>query len=371
MDRYIMSETIAPFLFGLGAFSSLGMAIGVLFELVRELSDNSISWDIALKVLGLQLPYYISLALPMAVLLGSLLGYSRLSSDNEIVALRSCGVSLQRIVRPALALGLIIAGINFTFDQTIVPEARYEAKMTLLRALKDEDTLFRDDNIIYPEIREVERENGEKGRTLVRLFYADTYDGQVMNEVTILDRTDPNYTQLVQAESARWNPDTETWTFKNGAIYVISPDGEYRNVLAFESHSLPLPRAPLDITSRRDYAEMNLVQSFQQLEILKLSGRDRKIRKLEIRIHQKFALPMACLAFALFGATLGIQSQRSSTSRGFGVCVLAILAYYTLMSIADALGLSGALPPWMAGWMPTLVMLIAGFVVMRTRLSVS
>jgi len=366
-----MAETIAPFFFGLGAFSSLGMAIGVLFELVRELSDNNISWAIALKVFGLQLPYYVSLALPMAVLLGALLGYSRLSSDNEIVALRSCGVSLQRIVWPALALGLIIAGLNFTFDQTIVPEARYEAKMTLLRALKDEDTLFRDDNIIYPEIRDVERANGEKGRTLVRLFYADTYDGRVMNEVTILDRSDPNYTQLVQAESARWDPDMETWTFYNGAIYIISPDGGYRNVLAFESHSLPLPRAPLDITSRRDYAEMNLVQSFQQLEILKLSGRDRKIRKLEIRIHQKFALPMACLAFALFGATLGIQSQRASTSRGFGVCVLAILAYYMLMSLSDALGLSGALPPWMAGWMPTIIMLVAGFIVMRTRLRFS
>ena len=366
-----MAETIAPFLFGLGAFSSLGMAIGVLFELIRELSDNNISWAIALKIFGLQLPYYVSLALPMAVLLGALLGYSRLSSDNEIVALRSCGVSLQRIVRPALALGLIIATLNFVFDQTIVPEARYEAKMTLLRALKDEDTLFRDDNIIYPEIRDVERANGEKGRTLVRLFYADTYDGQVMNEVTILDRSDPNYTQLVQAKSARWDPDMETWTFYDGAIYIISPDGGYRNVLAFKSHSLPLPRAPLDITSRRDYAEMNLVQSIQQLEILKLSGRDRKIRKLEIRIHQKFALPMACLAFALFGATLGIQSQRASTSRGFGVCVLAILAYYTLMSLSDALGLSGALPPWMAGWMPTIVMLVAGFVVMRTRLRFS
>jgi len=371
MDRYIVSETIAPFLFGVGAFASLGLAIGVLFELVRELSDNDISWDVALKVMGLQLPYYVSLALPMAMLLGALLGYSRLSSDNEIVALRSCGVSLYRIVRPALLVGLLVAVLNFAFDQTVVPEMRYEAKMTLLRALKDEDTIARDDNIIYPEIRDVERENGETGRSLVRLFYADTYDGQMMNEVTILDRSESDYTQLIQAESARWDAATETWNFFNGAIYIISSDGSYRNVLAFESHSLPLPRAPLDITSRRDYAEMNLTQAFQQLAILKTSGRDSKIRKLEIRIHQKFALPMACLAFALFGATLGIQSQRASTSRGFGVCVLAILGYYILMSIADALGLSGALPPWMAGWMPTVVMLVAGLTVMRTRLSLN
>jgi len=371
MDRYIARETISPFLFGLGAFSSLGIAIGVLFELIREITDSEISWTIALKIFGLQLPYYISLSLPMAVLLGALLGYSRLSSDNEIVALRSCGVSLQRIVRPAIFLGVLIAGLNFTFDQVIVPEARYEAKMTLLRAMKDEDEIFKDENIIYPEIRTIKREDGSKGRTLVRLFYADTYDGRSMNEVTILDRSNPNFTQIVQAQSAEWNASEEAWDFRNGAIYIIAPDGDYRNILSFEHHRLPLPRAPLDITSSRDYSEMNLVQSFQQLQLLKTSGRESKIRKLEIRIHQKFALPLACVAFALFGSTLGIQASQSSTSRGFGVCVLAILTYYTLMSIGDALGLSGALPPWMAGWMPTLVMLIAGLVILRTRFRMS
>lgn len=116
MDRYILGELVPPFLFGVGAFSSLGVAVGTVFQLVRELADNDITLAIALKVFGLQLPYYISLSLPMSMLLATLLGYSRLASDNEITALRSCGIGLYRLVIPAILAGFLITGVAFTLD---------------------------------------------------------------------------------------------------------------------------------------------------------------------------------------------------------------------------------------------------------------
>ncbi|MDY6941172.1 MAG: LptF/LptG family permease [Cyanobacteriota bacterium] len=360
MDRYIASELIGPFLFGVGAFSSIGVAIGILFELVRELTEADISLAIALQVFFLQLPYYLSLSLPMSMLLATLLGYSRLSSDNEITALRSCGVSLYRLVMPAIIAGAIVTGITFTLDQVVVPSAHYQATILLDRALKGKETIFSERNIVYPQFHDVKR-NGDRISTLERLFYAEEFDGDTMRGLTILDRSNPGFNQLVLAESATWNPTDNIWDFANGVIYIIAPDGSYRNIIQFDRHRLPLPRDPLDfVTSDRDYIEMNLIQAWERLEILKLSGSEKKIRKLEIRIQQKLALPFACVAFAIMGAALGTKPQRTSKATGFGICVVMIFTYYLLMSVGDALGLSGVLPPWLAAWLPTLSGLGAG-----------
>ncbi|HIK31634.1 MAG TPA: LptF/LptG family permease [Oscillatoriales cyanobacterium M59_W2019_021] len=373
MDRYIIGELIPPFLFGVGAFSSLGVAIGTVFQLVRELADNDISLGLALKVFALQLPYYISLSLPMSMLLAALLGYSRLASDNEITALRSCGIGLYRLVLPAILAGLIVTGAAFTLDQVIVPAAHYEATQTLDRALKGEATVLGERNIIYPEFGKVKR-NGDREaspkenriETLIRLFYAEEFDGTTMRGLTILDRSRPGFNQLILAESANWNPQDNIWDFNNGVIYAIAPDGSYRNIVQFEHYRLPLPRAPLDfVQNDRDYVEMNIPQTLEKLALLRQSGKQKEIRKASIRLQQKFALPFASLAFGLMGAVLGSRQARTSRATGFGVCVLMIFTYYLLMSVGDALGLSGIVPPWLAAWLPTLLGLGVGMALLQ------
>jgi lipopolysaccharide export system permease protein len=367
MDRYIIGELIAPFLFGVGAFSSIGVAIGTVFDLVRQLTDADISLAIALKVFFLQLPYYISLSLPMAMLLATLIGYSRLSSDSELIALRSCGVSVYRLVVPAIAAGLLISGINFTFNELVVPATRYEASLTLDRALKNETNILSERNIIYPEFREIEQPDGEEVDVLNRLFYAEQFDGERMIDLTIIDRSQPGFDQLILAKTATWNPVKNNWDFFNGTIYFVDRQGEARKIVRFKHQRLQLPRAPLDFAAQeRKFGEMNIVQALNHLEVLKLSGRDKKVRKLKIRIQQKIALPFACVAFGLLGAALGTKPQRTSKATGFGISVLTIFTYYLLMSIGDALGLSGVIAPWMAGWLPTLVgFFFGGFLLLR------
>jgi len=361
LDRYIIGELVAPFLFGVGAFSSIGVAIGTVFDLVRKLTDGDIPLDIALKVFFLQLPYYVSLSFPMAMLLATLLAYARLSGDNEILALRSCGVSLYRLIAPALVAGLLVTGINFTFDQLVVPAARYQATLTLDRALHRDTTYFQERNIIYPEFEEVELESGAEEEVLVRWFYAEEFDGDRMKGLTIVDRSEKDFTKVVLAESANWNPVENNWDFYNGIIYLIDADGSYRNIVQFDRHWLPLPRAPLDFAEKeRKFGEMNLIEAIDHLDILERSGDRKKTQKLKIRIHQKVAIPFACVAFGFLGSVLGTKPQRTSKATGFGISVLAIFGYYLLMSIGDALGLSGVVSPWVAGWLPTLAALAVG-----------
>ncbi|MBV9390131.1 MAG: LptF/LptG family permease [Chroococcidiopsidaceae cyanobacterium CP_BM_ER_R8_30] len=362
MDRYITTELIPPFLFGVGAFASVGVAIGSLFDLLRKVTEAGLPMAIALKVFLLQLPYFVAYAFPMAVLLAALITYSRLASDSELIALRSCGLSIYRLVLPAIILSLVITGITFVCNEQIVPAANYEAALTLDQALKKKEPSFQQSNIVYPEYRTVSQPDGSQTDILTRIFYADQFDGQRMKGLTILDLSRPGLNQIIVANTAVWNSVQSTWDFFNGTIYIVAPDSSYREIVRFQHQQLHLPRAPLELAEQqsRDYNQMNISQALQQLKIVRLSGNEQKVRKLLIRIHQKIAIPFACVVFCLVGAILGTRPQRTSKATGFGVSVLVILAYYVLMTVGDALGLSGILLPWMAAWLPNMFGFSAG-----------
>jgi lipopolysaccharide export system permease protein len=361
MDRYIITELIPPFLFGVGAFSSVGVAIGALFDLVRKITESGLPIEIAVQVMMLQMPRFISYAFPMSTLLATMMTFSRFSSDSEIIALRGCGVSLYRIVAPAVVLSLVITGMSFLFSEFVVPAANHQATITLEKALNQEKPKFQENNIFYPEYGEVTQPDGSKIRALKRLFYANQFDGERMKGLTILDWSQQSLNQIVTADSAIWNPVQSTWDFFNGTIYIISPDASYRNIVRFENQQLKLPKAPLDLAGKdRDSAEMNIAQIQDYKEVIKVSGDAKKLRKLDLRVQQKLAFPFVCLVFGLVGSVLGTRPQRTGRATSFGISVIIIFSYYLLNFICEALGLSNVLSPIMAAWLPNVFGIGAG-----------
>jgi lipopolysaccharide export system permease protein len=361
MDRYIATELIQPFLFGVGAFSSIGVAIGTLFDLVRRVTDAGLPLGIAVQVLLLKMPEFIAYAFPMSTLLAALMTYSRLSSDSELIALRSCGVSVYRLVTPAIVLSLFITGMTFLFNELVVPSANYQAEATLNKALNSEKPSFQENNIFYPEYEEVIQPNGEAVRGLKRLFYANQFDGERMKGLTILDWSQQGLNQIVTAESARWNPVQNTWDFFNGTIYVISPDASYRNILRFENQQLKIPRAPLDLAGKdRDSTQMNIPELLEYMEIVRIGGDMKKLLKVKVSFQQKISFPFVCLVFGLVGSALGTRPQRTGRATSFGISVVVIFAYYLSGFISGAFGQLSILSPFMAAWLPNFFGLGAG-----------
>jgi lipopolysaccharide export system permease protein len=361
MDRYIASELAMPFLFGVGAFSSIGLVAGSFFELIRYVTESGLALQIAFEILALKFPSFIAWALPMATLLATLMVYGRLSSDSELVALRSCGVSIYRLVLPAIAISLMITAITFGFHEVVVPAANYQATLTLDAALKREQPAFREENILYQEFRTVTRADGSDEEILARIFHAKQFDGQLMKGLTILDFSQDGLSQIIVAKAASWNHTANRWDFFNGIIYLVAPDGSYRSILRFERQQLQLPRAPLDLAMQnRDYEEMNIAQSLNYLKLVRQGRDERKIRKLEVRIQQRYAFPFICVVFGLVGAALGTKPQRTSRATGFGISIIIIFAYYLVSFMTSSLGLIGTLSPVLAAWLPPFLGLGAG-----------
>ena len=356
MDRYLTKEMVPPFLFGIAAFSSLGISIGAVFELVRKVVESGLPIGIAAKVFVLNFPEFIVLAFPMSTLLATLMTYSRLSSQSELTALRSCGVSVYRMVATAICLSFLVTGLTFLFNEQIAPRAKYEATQTLRKALNTEQPSFKRENLIYPEYKKVKQKNGDSEKVLSRLFYADKFDGKIMSGLTIIDRSQDDFSQIVQAESGEWNVKDNVWDFYNGTIYLISPDSSFRNIVRFQRQQLKLPRTALDLAKeRRDYGEMNIVQALQQLEVEKLRGDEQKIRKLRVRIQQKFSLPFVCVVFGLVGATLGSIPGRTGSAKSFGISVLIIFGYYLFSNITGGLAQAGIFSPFVGAWFPNFI----------------
>ncbi|MEB3161888.1 MAG: LptF/LptG family permease [Prochlorothrix sp.] len=362
LDRYLLREMSGPFFFGVAAFTSVGISIGILFDLIRRVSEAGLPLTIAFQVFALKMPEFIVLAFPMSMLLAALMTYSRLSTDSELVALRSCGISVYRLLLPAVVLSIGVTGLTFLFNESLVPLANYQATVTLDTALENDRLEFQERNILYQQYAEITQPDGSTSNGLARIFYARRFDGEQMQGVTILDFSRGELNQILAAKAAQWNPQESVWDFYNGTLYLVAPDGSYRSILNFGEHSLAIPKTPLDLASRsKDYGEMNILEAQAQLKLLETTGNEQDVRKLRVRLQQKWAFPFVCVVFGLVGSSLGIlPNQRTNRATAFGFSVLIIFGYYLLAFVFSALGVRGSISPFLAAWMPIFLSLVVG-----------
>ena len=366
LDRWLLAEISAPLLFAVAAFTVLGLSIGVMFELARRLVDG-LPILVALQLLLLNIPSFLVLSLPMATLFATLLAYSKLSSNSELTALRSLGVSTTRLVVPALALSIFLTGLTFVFNDAIVPRANTQAEITLQRGLgralateKGKDITFNSFGKIY------DPKTDTSSTGLRQLFYARRFEQGEMLDVTLLDFSRADYRQMWIAERAVFNESKSMWEFFNGQVLTLNPNGSTTR-LAFDENFYPLSSGPLQVAKLPDDAnDMTLSQAIGAEKIESDAGNIKAARKLRVRIQEKFSFPMACIVFGLIGSSLGARpGSRTSRSQGFGVSILLILGYYALSVSFSSLGVSGILPPFLAAWLPVLISLGAGGLLLR------
>ena len=358
LDGYFLTEMVLPFLFGVVAFTSIGTAVGSLFELVRLIAEEGLPLQTALQLYFLQSPRIIVLTFPMSTLLATLLAYGRLSGDSEVTALRSCGVSTYRLVLPAVILSSLITAGTFVFNEVVVPQSNFRAEQLLQEAIESRENIgTRNEDILYQEFGDVtvERPNGTTytDSVLLRLFYARRFDGETMFGITVLDFSEADFNQIILAQEGVWQGDENAWLFSDGTTYVVDPDGAYRNILQFETQQVFLPRTPIDLGFSRGPEQMNIRELREYIKLQERSGGSAStIRSLRVNLQLKYALPFICLTFALVGSPLGMRSQRTSSALGLGLSILIIFGFYIFMFVCQALGQTGAITPIVAAWLP-------------------
>ena len=366
LDRWLIAELISPLLFAVAAFTVVSLSVGVMFELVRKIVESGLPVLIAVQVLLQRLPSFLVISFPMATLMATLLAYSRLSANSELTALRSVGVTATRMILPALALALVMSSLTFVFNDVVVPRSNRSAEITLRRALGKSIATEKGDNIVYSRFGSVEQPDGSSSKGLLQLFYANRFLDGTMTGVTVLDFSRVGFTQMLVAKSANWNEQEAKWEFLNGQILTLTPSGSTTSA-DFDRYLYPLSAAPIRIAKLpKDANNMTVAEALQAEQLLQNAGDVKEARRLQVRIQEKFTLPMACLVFGLIGASLGAKpNSRTSRSQGFGISVVLILVYYVLSFSFSSLGVKGTLSPLLAAWSPVLISLAGGGFLLR------
>jgi lipopolysaccharide export system permease protein len=367
LDRWLVGELLGPLLFGIAAFTAVSLSVGVVFELVRRVSESGLPVLAAMAVLMLRLPGFLVLAFPMATLMATLLAYSRLSGSSELTALRSVGVSTRRMVMPALVLSVVMSLLTFTFNDLIVPRANLAASNTLERALGRAIASEKGDNIFYSRFGRIKLEQGESTRVLTHIFYARKFLRGEMNDVTLIDFSRVGQRQMLMAKQGHWNDDKAMWEFTGGRIVNIDENNGTTTSAEFDRYFYPLSRDPLEVAKLpTDSSVMTVGQAMRAERLLKEANNLKEARRLRVRIQEKFAFPAICLVFGLIGSSLGVRPHsRTSRSQGFGISVLLIFGYYLMSFIFSSLGITATLTPFLAAWLPVVIGLSGGLWLLR------
>jgi len=358
-------------LFAISAFTVISLSVGVMFDLIRKVVEYGLPLFLALKVLFFSLPSFLVLSFPMAVLLSTLLAYGKLSSNSELLALKSLGIKTSRIISPAIALSIFMTGLTFYFNDNLVPTSNKLAETTLRAGI---GSSFAEEkareNIMFSrygsKISASTKKPTLSNSKLTHIFYAQWYENKIMKNVTVLDFSREDFQKILKANYARFDKKNSSWIFSEGSIVSIDPNGQTTNI-QFKEYIYPFIEGPIELAKvPKDANDMTLKEALQAEKIYKNTGNLKEIRRIQVRIQEKFTLPCACLVFGLIGSSLGSKSNlRSSKSQGFGLSVILILIYYVMSFVFSSFGVKGLLAPIFAAWLPVLISLGGGVYFLR------
>ncbi|HYK34647.1 LptF/LptG family permease [Alloacidobacterium sp.] len=356
LTRYILREVLTHGLLGgvLFTFVLFMKELGPLLELaVRNSTSSSTVGEIFL----LMLPNMFTVTIPMAVLVGTLLGLSRLAADSEITAMRASGVGVWRFVGIVGVLAAIAWGAGLVNTLYFAPKA--SAQMLRLEdELKNTQATYE----IQPRVFYEDLKN-------VVLYVEDVRAGTGAarwRQVFLADLTDPVSPKVTTAEEATVaSTDNQTLTMRlqNGMQHQIASDRpDQYTISTFAQTDLPLEATSTpDPHLGHSDAPVLAMSNHELVERARRPGG----RWYQIELERRYAYPTACLVLLLVGVPLGISSKRGGKGAGFVLTIVLVFVYYFLSSAGVALARQNKLPVLAGVWMANLLFGISGIFFLR------
>lgn len=352
LDRYIFKEIFFPFVIALVAltfvaFLAFSREIGWLLELiVRQSATTSEIWALSTAIL----PNVLTFTIPMAVLVGILTGFGRMSSDSEAIAFRASGISMIRILGPVLLLGLLTFAANLAMTVRVGPNAAAH-----LRDLKYEIIARQATLDVKPKVF------NESIPNIVLYVQNIAREGLNWQGILLADMTHPGETQITFARSGTLMKDAEhhayVLTLTSGSQHIVSsrvPKRGKDGTFEVTTISLPMPEAPPK--DRQTISETSTQQLWNDMKAATATYDEH------VEFHRRFALPFACLVFTLTGLPLGVSTTRGSKSMGLVLSLILMLVYYLTFVGGTRIAGNAQFSPFLGAWLPNIGFAILGIV---------
>ena len=346
IDIYIINNFLSKFLSIIVSFLIIFFAVDIIDKL-DNFSKYNISNQEIIYYYFYTIPWYISLALPMTLLLSTIFCFSILQKNNEITALKASGVSLRRISAPIIVSGLIFSFFSFFFDNSIVIN-QLSKRESIEKKLKPKRKInqSRKNNIYY------HIDNTFLG---IKRF---NYFNNTATNVSIQKTTGSDIVYRIDAEKMIWAPNENKWKLINYEIRKWK-----KNKLHHYSSSDTLLRIK-DINPeiiKKDNINPEDMSYWQLSSFInKLKNKGLNFNRWLVNKHFKTAFAFSPLIMILFGIALSIQNPRSSSANGIGLSIIVIFMYYLLIKFGQSLGYNNIINPFLSVWMVNIIFLLIG-----------
>ena len=360
LTRYTLGEVTAHALIGVAIFTFVLFTrdLGHILELVVRASAPLPS---VLEIFSFTIPLALTYTLPMSVLLGILIGLSRLAADSEITAMRASGMGVWSFLR-ILSIFVLGSWLLALLNGLYIAPRSQAALGHLEDRLKGSQVSFEIQPRVFYEgfpkivvyVQDVKSAQG-----------AAVWKGVFMADLT--DASNPRITLAKEGIVVSEAPDRLHLHLVDGSAHETDPkDPAHYQISTFQQTDIPI-----DLPSAENKPDDSLPASEMDTQVLREKARSLDpvtARWYLIEFHRRFALPTACLVLALVGIPLGLSSKKSGKSGGFVLTILLVFAYYVVSLIGVSFARQGRVAPWFGAWLADLVFLgLAVFLLFRAE----
>ncbi len=334
-----------PFALGV-LLLTFALVTGRLLKLTEMVVNHGVTLGDVMSLIALIMPAFLELTFPMAVLLGVLMGFGRMSGDRELTAARACGISLYRLALPVLGFSLIVYALSSWLAFSVRPWANSHLREQIFELTQTRSTA------------------GLKEKVFNRNFpglvvYVDhiSANDETLHGVLISDARDPKQQNTIIARSGGIIPDKSqrsiTLRLFNGSLFGVEATNDVSHITSFRTYDLSVhPEDELGI-AQQDPEEMSVGQLRTAIAAARASGKPD--HDAETELASKYTLPFTTILFALLGIPLGLKPARGGQSERFGVAIALFFLYYSLMRAGEALAQRGGLNAFAAMSLPDVV----------------
>jgi lipopolysaccharide export system permease protein len=339
LDRYIFFELVPPYLLGIIGFILI-MITDLLFTYTDLIINKGVPVLVILRLLIFKLPAIMVLTFPVSMVFATSMVLSRMSKENEMIALRTSGVSLFRISAPVILISVGVSFLSYFTNEFLVPWSNHTSEniirqMILRQPLPEikENVFFRDSSNRYFYVRKVD----QKTNTLEDLMIYEIGGGR--------------FPRVIIAKSAKY--DGNNWTLSDGVIHRYDDaSGKLDYEANFSEMQVLVNENITNFTDQKTTYEMNSRELSSLVSMLQKGGVDAKV--LLTDLYMKISVPVTCLIFALLAIPFSLPAVRSGRAFGLVFCVALIFTFYVIASVFRSFGHGGIITPFAAAWLPNI-----------------
>ena len=377
----MVREILPPTVLGFITYTFMVVMRGI-FNLIEQILVRGVAVKDALQVLLITLPHIVVLTIPMSFLFGVLLAVGRMNAENEIVAMQAGGIPARRLLRPIVALGILLTLLNGYLYLVVIPGSGRELRELKVRLFAEAKNLGRIEPGVFHE---------QLPNVLFYLRDADMDTGE-WSDVLFFDSSDPSEERLTLAKRGRmvtagvdtktttgempeveqWirleevvthqfsRSDPETYRINRTQSQLFRPDMGGGGTVRFRLGMSERPTS--EIVS---FLRGGTLNSFEDSESNVSEGDiDVERRHAAVELNRRLAIPFACVVFAFLALPLGVGSRSGGRGRGFVVSVGVVLVYYLVANQGELMAMEGRVPPWIGIWLPNIVLMAVALFLM-------